>query len=101
MFHLKGIMLRRDILSCENLLLYESDRDLRVILRIDELIRTANRFFPNNDMLPGITALWNSIPNLRMKSDALIIIDAMMKLTSKNMFLEWGNLFQKDYREAQ
>jgi len=95
-FHLMGNSLKLDIFSCDNILQYESDRDLRMICRIETLIIKAKQLFPNNVELLEIISQWNSIPNLRIKSDALSTVDALMRLSSKNLFVEWGNLFQKN-----
>jgi hypothetical protein len=93
-FHQMGNMLRRDISSCDNLLLYESDRDSKVILRIQNFINAAKQLFPNNARIIEISSQWDLMPNLRIKSDALRTVDSLMKLTSKDLFPEWSKLFQ-------
>jgi hypothetical protein len=95
-FHLMGNRLKKDILSCDNILHFEFEGDLRIILRIETLIIIAKQIFSNDTRLLEIISEWDSIPNLRMKSDALKTIDALMRLSSKNLFLEWGVLFEKN-----
>jgi hypothetical protein len=90
-----GNLLRRDILSCDSALKFEFEGDLRLILRVETLLITAKQLFPDDVGLVEIISQWDSIPNIRMKSDALKTVDALMSLSSKNLFLEWGTLFEK------
>jgi hypothetical protein len=89
-------LLKIDILGCDNILSFNFDCDIRLISRIENVITIAKRLFLIDARILEIISQWNYLPNFRIRSDALRMIDAMLSLSSRNLFLEWGKLVQKN-----